>query len=50
MTVLDEDMSECSSEISYFIDEVKLLHISKKEKKNEVHKLKNVFVYSPLTS
>jgi len=25
MTVLDEDMSECcSSEISYFIDEVKL--------------------------
>lgn len=31
MTVLDEDMSECcSSEISYFIDEV----IFKKRKKN----------------
>lgn len=40
MTVLDEDMSECcSSEISYFIDEVKLLHISKR--KNILHNSKN---------
>jgi len=32
MTVLDEDMSECcSSEISYFIDEVKLLHNCEKK-------------------
>lgn len=42
MTVLDEDMSECgSSEISYFIDEVKLYIIE------SINKIKYfVIIYS----
>jgi len=41
MTVLDEDMSECcSSEISYFIDEVKLCLIEL------LNKINIVIIYS----